>query len=435
MGDHFNYIPPPVTTEFATSSTNSNGKSFQAWASATPIEDVSSSSTIRLNIDASQRVPSQQAIDSLKQQGFTRGLITSMTLNKREFPIRMWIVDNSGSMRASDGNKIVRTKKNEMSLISGVSRWVEMQQTVEYHANLAATLQAPTIFRLLNDPGIVAGPQQFSVADNGYENSDRDLAVALQTMANTSPSGATPLTQHVREIRQNILALEHELRTTGTRIAIIIATDGLPSDNEGNSTTNIKNEFEQELRSLAGLPVWVVVRLCTDEEDVVNYWNNIDQGVQFLYFLFRFCFVKIDLILNAIHFSVAVLELNMEVLDDFASEAKEVQTYNKWLNYTLPLHRLREMGFYDNILDLLDEKKLSKDEVIQFCKLLFGPNFLCEVSVDPYNDWNGFCTFLGTLMKNEQKQWNPVRRRMEPWIDINILKREFAKNGFWRNFI
>jgi hypothetical protein len=32
------------------------------------------------------------------------------------------------------------------------------------------------------------------------------------------------------------------------------------------------------------------------------------------------------------------LELNMEVLDHFAAEAKEVYKHNKYLNYALPLH-------------------------------------------------------------------------------------------------
>ena len=44
-----------------------------------------------------------------------------------------------------------------------------------------------------------------------------------------------------------------------------------------------------------------------------------------------------------------LLELSMEVLDDFTAEAEEVHEFNPWLNYALPLHRMREMGYQDRI--------------------------------------------------------------------------------------
>ena len=34
------------------------------------------------------------------------------------------------------------------------------------------------------------------------------------------------------------------------------------------------------MRQLENLPVWVVVRLCTDEDKMVNYWNNVDSEVE-----------------------------------------------------------------------------------------------------------------------------------------------------------
>jgi hypothetical protein len=50
------------------------------------------------------------------------------------------------------------------------------------------------------------------------------------------------------------------------------------------------------MRPLEQLPVWIVIRLCTNEEKVVDYWNEIDKE----------------------------LELEMDVLVDLYNDAKEV---------------------------------------------------------------------------------------------------------------
>merc|ERR1719313_2295301 len=108
------------------------------------------------------------------------------------FPLRIWVVDNSGSMVTGDGHRLVHTGSSNDVRYVNCSRWAEIQETVEYHAQIAALLEAPTVFRLLNDPGRMAGPQQFSIA--------------LNTMQMAAPTGVTPLTEHVREIQANVSA-------------------------------------------------------------------------------------------------------------------------------------------------------------------------------------------------------------------------------------
>ena len=84
-------------------------------------------------------------------------------------------------------------------------------------------------------------------------------------MSQTTPSGVTPLVPHLHHARQQIQEIMPQLQQTGTKVALILATDGLPSDAQGLSNAFTQQEFVQALRGLEGLPVWIVVRLCTDE--------------------------------------------------------------------------------------------------------------------------------------------------------------------------
>lgn len=350
---------------------------------------------------ASSKVLNSSEVAALKDQGYTTGLIKSVARSNMTFPLRIWVVDNSGSMVTGDGHRIVKTSNSENVKLVGCSRWAEIQETVEYHAQMAALLENPTVFRLLNDPGAMAGPMQFSIAERGPEFIADDLNVALTTIKAASPSGVTPLSLHVREIRENILSMLDDLSGTGQKVVVVLATDGLPSDNFGVTGTPQLNEFKNALRSLEGLPVWIVIRLCTDEESVVNFYNELDSQ----------------------------LELSMEVIDDFTGEAQEVYEHNKWLNYCLPLQRIREMGFTHKLFDLLDERPLTKDELREFLVLIFGVHAFDGVP-DPQVDWKGFLARISRMNDAEKQQWNPIKKRLTPWVDIKKLDRVYGDSPF-----
>jgi hypothetical protein len=140
------------------------------------------------------------------------------------------------------------------------------------------------------------------------------------------------LCRHINEIVAKITTLESHLRQSGQKACIVICTDGESSD--GN--------ISQAMYPLKNLPVHVVVRLCTDSETIVSYWNSIDTD----------------------------LELEMDVLDDLVGEAEEVQIKNAWLTYGEPLQRLREFGVSLREFDLLDEASLTKEQMLNICRAM-----------------------------------------------------------------
>lgn len=376
---------------------------------------------VQKNIDLQQLILNQSnsitpldphTIQDLRAQGYTDGLIRSLQVNKMEFPIRFWVVDNSGSMLTHDGHRMVQkgynNKKGDDDLkYIDCTRWEEIKESVLYHANMAAHLNAPTIFRLLNHPGASIGSQEFGICINSPANESNKLGSSFGEVSNAErimnairPSGGTPLTDHILAIQQQVMDIAPQLNATGKRAVIIIATDGLPTDSNRYGSEGSRDQFVQALRLLEGLPVWIVIRICTDDDDVVEFYNDLDEK----------------------------LELSLEVLDDFQGEAKEVFEFNPWLNYSLPIHRIRELGFHDRVFDLIDERRLSKTEVQQYCRLLFGEDRF-DGMPDPDVDWKGFIAALEGMVSDESKQWNPMFNKKKPLISIKKLKRFDGNHG------
>lgn len=86
----------------------------------------------------------------------------------------------------------------------------------------------------------------------------------------------------------------------------------------------------------------MILRLCTEEKEVVDYWNNID----------------------------GQLELDIDVIEDQLGDAKQIFEVNGWLTYGEALHRMREFGASMKELDIVDESTLSSDQMRTICAQL-----------------------------------------------------------------
>eukprot|EP01035_Chromulina_nebulosa_P021818 gene21818-28236_t len=249
------------------------------------------------------------------------GLQDALIKGINSFPVRYFICDDSGSMATSDGNRLLPVN-NTFKMVT-CTRWSELTDSLKFHVRLAQSAGAISEFRLLNN----CPPVTIGTGDSiGYNK--------ILDAFDRSPSGGTPLCRHISEIVQQIRAFESQLRANGQKACVIICTDGESSD----------GDIAEAMKPLCTLPVWVVVRLCTDEEKIVDYWNNTDNAI----------------------------ELDMDVLDDLHGEAEEVYALNSWLTYGQPLHHLREFGFNIKEFDLLDEKKLDLEQIRVVCSIILG---------------------------------------------------------------
>jgi len=324
-------------------------------------------------------MPQAEALENLSARGFPRGLAKEVHSSTTSFPIRLWVVDNSGSMNMADGSRLVAVAGGGSKMVK-CTRWQELNETLGAIADMAEAVGGRTDFLLLNPPA--GGPQHVSV---GGDSSGVPIArlgpVVGAGQMNTlmraiTPSGTTPLTEAVIQIISLIQPAAADLRARGEQAVVVLATDGLPND---------PNSFLQAVQQLQQLPVWLVVRLCTNDDNVVEYWSDLDKA----------------------------LEAPLEVLDDEAGEAAEIRQHNPWLGYGPPLHLARAFGLRNRLFDLLDEAPLMPSQTRELCELLLG----CGPLPEPELEWASFMTQLKVALTSAPSTVDPRTGRRCAWID------------------
>lgn len=364
---------------------------------------------------------------ALRRLGFTEGLEQCLGDSMRVFTRRIWILDNSGSMSMGDACHFVPARKkgggddgwtpNERLRLVPCTRWEELRDAVLTQAKLCVELQAPVSFRLLNPPTMGRGcseanrPQQFlDLAAAGASAPEAELAQLNATMR-SEPGGYTPLAARLREVCKLVRRDELELRRSGRRVCVVVATDGMPTTRHGESGVRARRDFVAAMKELQRLPVWVVVRLCTDDDSVCDFYNDLDKQ----------------------------LEAPLEVLDDLCSEAREVGAHNPWLCYCAPLHALRLFGTQSRLLYAIDERPLSLGEAHGLCLSILGcsreelPQPLATASDE--DTWDAFEQGLKRQLAQIDPVWNPQRKSHRPLIDAAAFRRAYDPRAKKRAFV
>ena len=311
----------------------------------------------------------------MEKHQFPLGLAQQAVASGAYFPIRHWIVDNSGSMSAGDGNLLGKDAAGASKIVSG-TRWQEISADIAIVADMSHDIGARTEFLPLN--GAIR-PLTIQGTNEG------DVAKVTKGLATLEPRAGytTPLAAATARIYLSILPKVQTLMKNQQQVCVVIATDGKPTD----------TGFQEALKQLQTLPVWVVIRLCTDDEEVVDFYNGLD----------------------------AKLEAPLEVLDDLRGEAREVCTLNRWLTYGQPLHIAR-FGMRNRVFDDIDERPLTPGQVKKFCELLLGGTPLPEPEVD----LGVFMKAIDTELAKQPKVYDPLSKKMEPWIKRGLLEAHIA---------
>jgi hypothetical protein len=180
----------------------------------------------------------------------------------------------------------------------GRARWEEITEIVGRLAQLTVDLGSTISLMRLNRPG--------------YYAEVKDLLL-------DPPGGGTPLVRRLKEIGANLTRREK-------RVVIIILTDGSPD--------GPREDFIDAIREITAHGAEVIVRLCTDDDEVAEFYNGAEEEN----------------------------ELGMDVILHYEAECDEVMSHNEWLNYTRALHYLREFGALPFPFSEIDSRALTPVE-------------------------------------------------------------------------
>lgn len=218
------------------------------------------------------------------------------------------IIDDSSSMCTP----VIDLQRRDISPFERLpTRWDELKQTVSVIVDLAAAVAPEGIdIYFLNRPPLL------HVKDS----------LQLNEIFSKLPNGPTPLTRVLSEV----LTLKKS-STHDRKLLMLIATDGVPTDEKGMSDLPRLQNILQRDRHPFEDRIYITFIACTNDMEAVGYLNGLDKRAR-----------------------------NVDVIDDYQSERAEVlavQGKNFPFSYGDYVVKIL-MGAVDKWFDELDEKKV-----------------------------------------------------------------------------
>ena len=190
-------------------------------------------------------------------------------------------------------------------------------------AGLASCANALTEIRLINNSSPVIVGQSKSIEDE---------FTRVAALLSSEPSGQTPICAQLNKIVRKVKKMEGRLRKSNRNALIFVMTDGTSSD----------GDVANALRPLVGFPVQIIIKIFTDEKEIIDYWHEVNSN----------------------------LNLDITILKNVKDVAGACARKNSWLTYGEPLLLLRGFGVKIPGLDVMSYRQLNRDRIKDVCHIL-----------------------------------------------------------------
>ncbi len=296
------------------------------------------------------------------------------------------IHDNSGSMKYNhDASILIFNPDETIDCKSYQYRYLEanqrttliVEQTILDDEEITIYLLNP----VSNSNSYIEDIDYVTINKKNYKSKQK---IFEKLLSEHNIYGRTPLHEITHQITKDI----EQNRIPFMKYTIIYITDGEPNE---------PSLFEYNLKKLIRtVPCNLIFNLITDEDSIVEYYNDLD-----------------------INLNKGNKELTpcVDTLDDWVSEAKETQI-NSWIIYYHDLHKKRMSGADHMVFDMIDEKPMNIFYITILLKLLF-PNY--EI---PEVDDIHYFTVLSKIAE-ENKVYDILSKSFKPVIRVNQIKMKY----------
>ncbi|CAF1469289.1 unnamed protein product [Adineta ricciae] len=216
----------------------------------------------------------------------------------------VFIVDDSGSMNTPLGDISGPFDHNP-------TRWDELRQTVSIVVDIASVFDPDgvDVFFLNREP------------KRSVKSSDELIPIFA-----VPPSGPTPIARVLQHVLQ-----EKQLEVQERKLLILIATDGIPTNENGqHDVKTLEHVLRHQRTPINRIPVTIIA--CTDDDECIGYLNNWDKKIP-----------------------------NLDVADDYRSERSEIhKAQGKDFPFSFGDYVVKVlMGAVDDWFDTLDERRVT----------------------------------------------------------------------------
>ena len=296
------------------------------------------------------------------------------------------VIDNSGSMEHEDGKQFYLDKNGIITKYQYTSRWLEASNKVLQIAHYNISRGMNTCYYLLNPRknGKWQENIDYVEIDPTQKGCQDKLEILRQhILSSDNIRGSTPLDlitiKFAKFLQEKADVLDNQT------VCYNLVTDGQP---------NNKTAFETQLKRLAThYSVFIVVNLCTDADEDIDYYNQLDK--------------KIGSELSG-----------LDVIDDFEAEQLEVVGQNKYFVYSFMIHTARMAGCYSVVGDMMDEEGLPLAYVHKSLKELLA----IDITLNMDNK-SEYLLKIEEANNRADKVYNYLTKKMEPPINMTRLRR------------